>query len=179
MGAGILPVTFYKGILYILLGQERHNPSLWSDFGGSSNTGEDRLDTATREGEEELNGFLGNKEELKNFIKNNPIMAISSPEAKYTTFLLKIKYNEELPYYFRKNSEFVKKYNPELIKKNNGLYEKKRIAWFAVHEKYISCKDYPNFEIRTHYKQIIHSVIHNKNYIITQIRDNKNFIEKS
>ena len=178
MGAGILPVAFYRGVLYILLGQERNNPSLWSDFGGSPNPGEDRLDTATREGEEELNGFFGNKEELKKFIKDNPIMAFSSPSSKYTSFLLKIKYNEELPFYFRKNSEFIKNHNPELIRKNNGLYEKKRIAWFQVHDKRITCKDSPHFEIRPHYKEIINSVISNKNYIIKQIIDNKNNIEK-
>ena len=39
MGAGILPVALYRGTLFLLLGQERHN-SLWSDFGGSSNKGE-------------------------------------------------------------------------------------------------------------------------------------------
>ena len=35
MGAGILLVALYRGTLFLLLGQERHN-NLWSDFGGSA-----------------------------------------------------------------------------------------------------------------------------------------------
>ena len=58
MGAGILPVALYRGTLFLLLGQERNNNNLWSDFGGSSHKGEKPFKTAIREGNEELNGFL-------------------------------------------------------------------------------------------------------------------------
>lgn len=36
---------------------ERDKNCHWGDFGGSAKTGEDLLDTTTREGAEELNGF--------------------------------------------------------------------------------------------------------------------------
>ena len=39
MGAGVLPVSLYKGTLFLLLGQERKN-NLWADFGGGAHKGE-------------------------------------------------------------------------------------------------------------------------------------------
>ena len=56
MGAGVLPVSLYKGTLFLLLGQERHN-HLWCDFGGGAHKGERPFKTAIREGTEELNGL--------------------------------------------------------------------------------------------------------------------------
>ena len=64
MGAGILPVTIFKGSILFLLGKERYNSDYWSDFGGSTIPKETIFQTAIREGYEELDGFLGNKEEL-------------------------------------------------------------------------------------------------------------------
>ena len=69
MGAGILPICVRAGSISVLLGQERFD-SKWSDFGGSSNVNEARLNTAVREGYEELDGFLGTQCELKNRIIN-------------------------------------------------------------------------------------------------------------
>ena len=57
MGAGILPVALHKGVLFLLMGQERKN-GLWCDFGGTPNKKEKPFETAIREGGEELNGFL-------------------------------------------------------------------------------------------------------------------------
>ena len=56
MGAGILPVSLYKNKLYFLFGQEEQEHK-WSDFGGGCNTDETPLQTALREGYEELNGY--------------------------------------------------------------------------------------------------------------------------
>ena len=67
MGAGILPVALHKGVLFLLMGQERKN-NLWCDFGGTPNKKEKPFETAIREGGEELNGFLGINEELENTI---------------------------------------------------------------------------------------------------------------
>ena len=70
MGAGILPLSVFRSSVFILLGQERHN-NLWSDFGGTSLKGETIYQTAIREGYEETNGFLGEKYEMYNYVKNN------------------------------------------------------------------------------------------------------------
>ena len=59
MGASILPVTIHKGKLYFLFGKERaidENPG-WSDFGGGTDNNETYLQTAVREGGEELTGI--------------------------------------------------------------------------------------------------------------------------
>ena len=58
MGAGILPVTIFKGTVFFLLGREKYHNNYWCDFGGSSNINESIYDTAIREGYEELDGFL-------------------------------------------------------------------------------------------------------------------------
>ena len=47
MGAGILPVALFRGTIFILLGQERHN-DLWCDFGGSKENDEHPIQTAVR-----------------------------------------------------------------------------------------------------------------------------------
>ena len=70
MGAGILPITINpdNNNIYFLLSREQINsdtdPGLWSDFGGTREKGETKLDTAIREGWEESNGFLGTKKIL-------------------------------------------------------------------------------------------------------------------
>ena len=77
MGAGILPVTVYKNKIYFLYGREsveaskKYDKGKWSDFGGSREKGESARKTAEREGWEETAGILGNKQDIKNLIKNN------------------------------------------------------------------------------------------------------------
>ena len=92
MGAGVLPVALYRGTLFLLIGQERHN-DLWCDFGGSPNKGEKPLKTAIREGNEELNGFLGNEYEFETTVHCNMILSISFD--KYTSYIFKTNYDKK------------------------------------------------------------------------------------
>ena len=66
MGASILPVTIYKGKLYFLFGKERPNDANpgWSDFGGGTDAKESYMQTAIREGGEELTGVLGSDSDV-------------------------------------------------------------------------------------------------------------------
>ena len=67
MGASILPITLINNKICFLFGKERdidENPG-WSDFGGGTEKGETFLDTAIREGSEELTGFLGSPKKIK------------------------------------------------------------------------------------------------------------------
>ena len=122
MGAGILPVALYRGVLYLLLGQERNN--LWSDFGGGAHKRETPFQTAIREGTEELNGFFGNEEELEKEVSNNMILSICYD--KYNTYVYKTKYSKDLPIYFTNNNKFIESQASNIIStKHNGLYEKK------------------------------------------------------
>jgi len=170
MGAGILPVALYRGTLFLLLGQERHN-NLWSDFGGGSHKGEKPFKTAIREGTEELNGFLGTEEELEEEVNNNMVLSICFD--KYITYLFSTKYNKDLPKYFSNNNKFIEKEVSNIINiKHNGLYEKKLIGWFPVNK----FKNTQNKSIlRPHYQEHIMSVVKNEQFIIKQI----NLIENS
>ncbi len=169
MGAGILPVALYKGTLFLLLGQERHN-NLWSDFGGSSHKGEKPFKTAIREGTEELNGFFGTEEEIEEEINSSMVLSICYD--KYTTYIYRCKYNKDLPKYFTNNNRFIEKQAPQIIdNKTNGLYEKKTIEWFPISK----FKNNINIAIlRPHYKEHVKSILKNDKFIIKQIEKIEN-----
>ena len=87
----------------ILLGKERSNNE-WSDFGGSTEPGEQPIQTAIREGGEELNGILG----LHNKLYKKVTYSMISPIIfnKYTSFLFNIKYDPELVNIFNNINAF-------------------------------------------------------------------------
>ena len=135
MGGGLLPVSVKNNKIYFLFGQENElaENKGWSDFGGGRKKGEKSFDTALREGEEELNGFFGVGNNLKTYVKLNEIIPIHY--INYSSYLFKISYNKDLPFYFKNNYEFFSRQLPH-IKRNdaNGLLEKKQIKWFSFAE---------------------------------------------
>ena len=128
MGAGVLPVSFYEGQLYFLFGEE-FDEHKWIDFGGGEKKGESTLQNAIREGCEELNGFFGSENEFKHLIKNNLIIKLSLET--YTTFIVEVPYDPNLPFYFNNHHKFIKSHLPHLVGKN-GLFEKRQIKWFTL-----------------------------------------------
>lgn len=171
MGAGILPVTLYRGTLFLLFGKER--TELWSDFGGSAINKEDIFKTAIREGCEELNGFLGTEEELEIKVTENSIFQIGYEERMkrnkkliYTTFLFNVKYDRNLPIYFNNVNNFAENHLPDKVnKEHNGLFEKKEINWFTVDE----LKE-RKVNFRPWYVPFIDSIIKNEKNIINTIK---------
>tara|TARA_B100001093_G_scaffold360810_1_gene345511 strand:+ start:3389 stop:3865 length:477 start_codon:yes stop_codon:yes gene_type:complete len=135
MGAGILPITFYKGKIYFLFGRETlgiwKDSGLWSDFGGAKDGKETYKETAIREGWEESDGVLGNKSIIRDLIENNTIDTITY--RGYKTYIILIDYNKKMIYDFRERFKKIKKKHPDRIAKN-GLYEKDRIKWFEYNE---------------------------------------------
>ena len=129
MGGGALPIAFNKKNkkVYLLFGKEneylnKDSPG-FSDFGGGEKAGEGALDTALREGCEELNGFFGCEGEIKRLIKENLVTSLNHD--RYTTFLFEIEYDENLPYYFNNNYKFLKSHVNKLVRHaTNGLFEK-------------------------------------------------------
>ena len=112
MGGGALPVAYNKKNkkVYLLFGKEneylnKDSPG-WSDFGGGEKPGESALDTALREGCEELNGFFGCEGDIKRLVKDNLVTSLN--HERYTTFLFQIDYDENLPVYFNNNYKFLK-----------------------------------------------------------------------
>jgi len=162
MGAGVLPVTLYKGALFLLLGQERKN-NLWGDFGGKAHRGERPFKTAIREGTEELNGFLGDENEFEALVTSNMIISISYD--KYTSYIFKTNYDKKLPYYFSNVNKFAELHLKNIIDiEHNGLFEKKQIQWYPLSKLK---EDRSQVAFREFYKPLINSIIKNERFIIS------------
>ena len=134
MGAGVLPIGFYKGRIYFLFSREyinsKEDGGLWSDFGGSKDKNETYKETAIRESFEESDYILGSKKNIENLINNN-ITTITL--GGYKTYVVLINFDKTLPNKFRKNFLNIKKNKPHLIEKN-GLYEKDMIKWMSYND---------------------------------------------
>tara|TARA_B100000963_G_C22639379_1_gene679523 strand:- start:8007 stop:8495 length:489 start_codon:yes stop_codon:yes gene_type:complete len=132
MGAGILPIAYYKDELYLLFSREynKHKGHVdWRDFGGTPENNETDIQTAVREGWEESAGFLGNKKNIYNLIKNNLVTKVNSN--KYTVYVVLIEYDKTLPKKFREH--FLKMYKKDKTKiAKNGFYEKDMLKWIKV-----------------------------------------------
>jgi hypothetical protein len=137
VGSGVIPVALHKNKVYYLFGKEgsmeRDKNCHWGDFGGSAKTGEDLLDTTTREGAEELNGFFGSKHDFEKYILKNKVDEIAYD--KRYTYLVRADYDEKLPYYFNNNYKFICEYLKGHVEHpTNGLFEKSEIRWFTIDE---------------------------------------------
>jgi D-alanyl-D-alanine carboxypeptidase len=132
MGAGILPIAYYKNNLYLLFSREfnKYKGHVdWRDFGGTPENNETDLQTAVREGWEESSGFLGNKKDIHNLIKNNLVTTVSNN--KYKVYVVLVEYDSTLPKKFREH--FLKMFNKDKTKiAKNGFYEKDMIKWLKV-----------------------------------------------
>ena len=156
MGGGILPVALYKKKIYFLFSREYiyssdRDRGLWSDFGGSKEKNESQEDTAIREGWEESSGILGSKSKIKYLVKNKVLRKINVNG--YCTYIVLIKYNENLPKKFRKHFLKVKKDKPHMICKN-GLYEKDMLRWVEYND--IKTKKF--YKFRRWYKSIVREI---------------------
>ena len=159
MGAGILPVTMSNGILLFLMGKERSN-NLWCDFGGSTENGEQPIQTAIREGGEELNGILGLDNNLYKKVAETMISPVEYN--KYTSFLFNVDYDINLINTFKNNNNFAEIYlNNVIDQKNNGLFEKSEIKWFTINDLN---NNIDNF--RWHYRPVVKTIIENEKNII-------------
>jgi 8-oxo-dGTP pyrophosphatase MutT (NUDIX family) len=132
MGAGILPIAKHNGKIYMLLGKE--NKGGWSDFGGGREKGESLLDTAVREGTEELNGFLGNETEMRRLIKEKGLGILETEKPVYKCYLVQIDYDKNLPNYFNSNFKLMNRKLKNEVLKHNGLFEKSEIKWVKMSE---------------------------------------------
>ena len=138
-GGGVIPVALHNGDLYFLFGQENDvikdasKNQDWGDFGGSAKPGESETDTCVREGAEELNGFFGNKRDFKALLLKTQILKLTYDTR--ITHLMRVDYDERLPFYFNNNYRFIKETanlrsiaaHPE-----NGYFEKSHVRWFTL-----------------------------------------------
>jgi len=138
MGAGILPTTIHNGKLYFLFGKEgKHEDSApgFSDFGGGTDNQESFIETAIREGVEELTGFLGNDADVRKMLGKCGTYNIdfkSNGHLKYRMHIFPFKYNHWLPHYYNNNQRFLQKHLSPKIFKTSKIFEKAEIRWISV-----------------------------------------------
>jgi hypothetical protein len=167
MGASILPVTIYKGKLYFLFGKERPtdvNPG-WSDFGGGTDANETYIQTAIREGGEELTGFLGSDTDVKKLLQRFGTFEIDYKADGYGIYrvhMFPIEYDPMLLHYYNNNQRFLqKRLDPKIIR-DAKIFEKQQIKWFSVNE-IIKMKQKKEF--RSFYQNIIELILAKKTEI--------------
>jgi hypothetical protein len=137
MGAGILPTCIHKNKLYFLFGKEHEycDTPGWSDFGGGTDDHETFIQTAIREGGEELTGFLGSDLDLSKMLKRNGTFNIdynSNGHSTYRMHIFKMNYDEALPYYYNNNQRFLQKRLDPAIIKRTKIFEKAQIRWICI-----------------------------------------------
>lgn len=175
MGAGILPTTIHNNKLYFLFGKENQyedSAEGFSDFGGGTDNSESFLETAIREGGEELTGFLGSDNDVKNMLKKHGTYNIDYKDknSKFSTYRMHIfpmEYDELLPFYYNNNQRFLqKRLDPKIIKKSK-IFEKEEIKWVCV-DDIMKMKS----KFRSYFQNIVVMIDAQKNEI-------KNFISKN
>jgi hypothetical protein len=173
MGAGILPTTIFNNKLYFLFGKENKYEDTapgFGDFGGGEDKNESFIETAVREGCEELTGFLGSEEDIKKLLTKYGTYNIdckTTSGAIYRIHLFPIEYDDKLPFYYNNNQRFLqKRLYPNVIKKSK-IFEKEEIRWVCVDDLLKMKK-----EFRFFYKNTVHRITNERN-------DIKRFIEGS
>lgn len=170
MGASLLPATIYKNKLYLLFGKEREideHPG-WSDFGGGTDKGESYMETAIREGGEELTGFLGSDKDVKHLLTKYGTFDIdftSNGHGIYRVHIFPMDYDHHLPHYYNNNQRFLqKRLSPKIIK-DTKIFEKTQIKWFCV-------DDLPKMkkEFREFYQNIVDLMLARKGEIDKFVR---------
>ena len=128
MFVGIQPFSIYKNNIYFLIGQEKYEKGYkdslkWSGFGGLKHENESYLQGALREGFEETMSMIGSIYELRKNVINKPIYYKNS-----CIYLIKIKYDKNLPNVFNNIYEYMKK-AISFDNINEGYFEKCNIKW--------------------------------------------------
>jgi hypothetical protein len=174
MGAGILPTCIHKNKLYFLFGKEHEycDTPGWSDFGGGTDNHETYIQTAIREGGEELTGFLGSDADLSKMLKRNGTFNIdynSNGHSTYRMHIFKMNYDEALPYYYNNNQRFLqKRLDPAIIKKTK-IFEKAQIRWICIDELPRMRK-----EFRSYFQDIVGVICDKKSEIFRFINKGSN-----
>ena len=165
MGGSILPATIHNGQIYFLFGKERdidENPG-WSDFGGGTDKGETFIQTAIREGGEELTGFLGNDSDIRKMLHKYGTYIINYKSKGYDTYrchIFPMEYDHLLPHYYNNNQQFLqKRLDPKIIR-DTKIFEKTQIKWFSFNDM-----KHQRNNFRSFYKNIVDLLRENKTQI--------------
>jgi 8-oxo-dGTP pyrophosphatase MutT (NUDIX family) len=166
MGASVLPVTVHNGKVFLLFGKERDidsNPG-WSDFGGGTVKGETFMETAVREGGEELTGFIGSSDDIRKLLKKYGTVNVDYQSKGYSTYrchIFPMAYDEKLPFYYNNNQRFLQKRLDPAVIRDTKIFEKTQIQWFDIEELARRRNEFRDF-----YRNIIDLILEKKSEII-------------
>ena len=171
VAVGILPVTLHNGELLFLFGKENdleRSAKGFSCFGGKQEPGESLLDTAAREGAEELSGFLGDSVVLKRLLREqhgrHPV--VFRTDQGYHTFLLYIPYDETLVTCYNQHHRFLwHKLDKQWLSRTK-CFEKSELRWFPVSDLV------PRKQrvFRPFYRTVVNMLLANKDTIESFVR---------
>ncbi len=165
MGAGILPTTIHNNKIHFLFGKESKYDSTpgWSDFAGGNDNNENQMETAVREGTEELTGFLGTEKELKKMLSKYGTYNVDWNT--YRTHVFPMEYNECLVHYYNNNQAFLqRKLEPSVFKKYK-IFEKAEIRWVPF-DKLKKMRG----QFRSFYRNVVDLLLENRPQIEKFIR---------
>jgi len=170
MGGSILPATVHNNKVYLLFGKERdidENPG-WSDFGGGTERGENYIETACREGSEELTGFLGDVNDIIKLLNKYGSIKIDYNSKGHTTYrshIFPMKYDEYLTQYYNNNQKFLQKRLEPKVIRNTKIFEKTQIKWFSLDEIKKNKKQFRSF-----YQNIVDLILADQSNIDSFVR---------
>lgn len=166
MGASILPITVHNGKVLLLFGKERDidsNPG-WSDFGGGTDKGETFMETAIREGSEELTGFIGSSADIRKLLNKYGTVNVEFQSNGYNPYrchMFPMAYDEKLPFYYNNNQRFLQTRLDKAVIRDTKIFEKTQIQWFDINEL-----GRRRSEFRDFYRNIIDLILDKKTEII-------------
>jgi hypothetical protein len=172
MGAGILPMTLIGNKVYFLFGKENKFETSapgFADFGGGSEKNETYLNTALREGSEELTGFLGDERQLAKLLKKYgyKTLELKQSESIYKSFAFPIEYDSQLTFYYNNNQRFIQQKLDDEVIKNTRIFEKSEIKWFCIDDlKKVKI----NVQFRYFYKEMLDIILENKSELINHVK---------
>jgi hypothetical protein len=170
--ASILPVAMHNGKLYFLFGKENpmeDSAKGFSDFGGGIDNNDTPIETAIREGCEELTGFLGTKEMLRKRLRKtgtykmlhmNEHKIVNGKPSPYTIFIFPFPYDTGIVEYFNNNHSFLWNRMDKKMLNKSKLFEKIQIDWFCEDELEKRMSEYRSF-----YCDIVRDLIREKDKI--------------
>lgn len=165
MGSGILPASIHQGQVCFLFGKENEFADTpgWSDFGGGTDQNETYLQTAIREGGEELTGFLGTDAELSRMLKKGTYKMDlhTRRDDIYRMHIFHYPYDERLPQYYNNNQRFLQNNLNARVRRDTKIFEKGEIRWISINEL---AKMKPQF--RSYFQAMIEQIIEHKSDIL-------------
>jgi len=170
VASSILPIAFHRGKLFFLFGKENEMEDSargFSDFGGRVEDGESIMDTALREGSEELCGFLGDDAAIKCLLKRGGVFKLSHNQYHIHMFLM--EYDANLPRYFTNHHRFLWNRMDKDILNDSKYFEKQELRWFSVND----LKNRKS-EFRPFYQEIVDDILGNMKRIIAFANKKRN-----